>query len=89
MTASGMPALTAAHQNGNAALEPTGLIQPSKQASQRPQLTKGFQPYLLVLQELQVQVEQKASSAKAERKKRENAERLCKQAVEDKVQLCA
>ena len=37
------------------------------------------------LQELQLQVEQEASSAKLERKKRETAERLCRQAVEDKV----
>lgn len=40
----------------------------------------------LVLQELQGQVEQEASTIRTERKKRETAERLCKKAIEDKVQ---
>ena len=37
------------------------------------------------LQELQHQMEHEATSARSERKKRENAERMCRQAVEDKV----
>lgn len=37
------------------------------------------------MQELQHQVEQEAASARTERKKKENAERLCRQALEDKV----
>ena len=41
------------------------------------------------LQELQHHVEHEASSAKTERKKRETAERLCRQAVEDKVRCSA
>ena len=40
------------------------------------------------LQELQHQMENEAASARSERKKRENAERMCRQAVEDKV-CCA
>lgn len=39
------------------------------------------------MQELQQQVEGEAASARSERKKRENAERICKQAVEDKVKM--
>ena len=41
----------------------------------------------LLLQELQVQVDREASSAKTERKKRETAERASKQAVEDKASV--
>ena len=37
------------------------------------------------LQELQHQMEHEAASARSERKKRENAERMGRQAVEDKV----
>ena len=39
-----------------------------------------------MLQELQGQVEQEASTIRTERRKREIAERLCKKAIEDKVQ---
>ena len=38
------------------------------------------------VQELQGQIEQEASTTRSERKKRETAERLCKKAVEDKVE---
>ncbi len=41
----------------------------------------------VVLQELQLQVDREASSAKTERKKRETAERASKQAVEDKASI--
>ena len=66
--------------------QPLPASQPASCSSCAVQpLPSGILILVCALQELQHQVEHEAASARSERKKRENAERMCKQAVEDKV----
>lgn len=69
--------------------QPLPASQPARQAAVVAVLCSQWPTVMLTLmcalQELQQQLEHEAASARSERKKRENAERMCRQAVEDKV----
>lgn len=54
-------------------------------SSPLPLQTSPLTPCCVRMQELQNQLEQEAATARSERKKRENAERMCRQAAQDKV----